>query len=130
MSLYVSDGVYESKVDRELKTPQSVSTEFISYLHKHCRSKFEALKLFVLSGGSLDDLLKFRREYGLGGLPDDKIAHYTWQILSGLVYLHDNNLLHKVAPHIHHFSRVSNLSEAAREQIRAGDRVICKERKK
>ena len=25
----VSDGVYESKVDRELKTPQSVSTEFI-----------------------------------------------------------------------------------------------------
>ena len=52
----------------------------------------EFFNMFVewMAGGSVAMLLD---KYG--PFTDHVISHYTTQVISGLIYLHDNNILHR-----------------------------------
>ena len=54
-----------------------------------------AIYMEYMAGGSLADILNLRNAHGLGGVPESQIKMWLRQILTGLQYLHSNNMLHR-----------------------------------
>ncbi|XP_048575655.1 mitogen-activated protein kinase kinase kinase A isoform X2 [Nematostella vectensis] len=89
-----NDSVTKTKTDALLKEIKTLRTLNNPFIIKFCHSETEhnTLAMFMeyMPGGSISQLLRDK-----GPLVEETVRQYVWQILKGLSFLHDVNIIHR-----------------------------------
>lgn len=85
-----------SALQNEITLLQSLKhVNIVQYLGSSVEGTCLNIFLEYVPGGSISSLIKKFTATDSEGLPESLIAHYTKQILTGLQYLHSNQIIHR-----------------------------------